>query len=397
MNDNFVAKKVKNLAPSGIRAFFELVLGMDDVISLGVGEPDFITPWRIRETGIFSLEQGLTSYTSNKGLYKLRLQISKFLSRKFGLDYCADQEILITVGVSEALDLAVRAILNQGEEIIIPQPCYVSYGPVVELAGGVPIFVPTTEENGFKINPKQLESACTKKTKGLLLNYPCNPTGVSYTKKELEAINRVCKKHNLVVISDEIYGDLTYNHPHIPYPMLKGAKEYTIYLNGFSKAYAMTGWRIGYACGPENIISAMTKIHQYTMLCASIISQIAACEALHSGKRDVARMKQEYNLRKNFIFSSFNELGLKCIEPHGAFYVFPSIEQTGLSSLEFANRLLAEHKVAVVPGVAFGQDYDNYVRVSYATNYSQLKEAIKRIKIFMRDILKRNRFEYNKK
>ncbi|MCG2703446.1 MAG: aminotransferase class I/II-fold pyridoxal phosphate-dependent enzyme [Candidatus Omnitrophica bacterium] len=380
---NFVSKKVEALAPSGIRAFFDLVLGMKEVISLGVGEPDFVTPWNIRETGIFSLEEGYTSYTSNKGLYKLRLLIQRFLKQRFDIDYSADEEILITVGVSEALDLVVRAILNPGEEVIIPQPCYVSYGPIVELAGGKPVFLPARESDCFKINPEQLEKACTKKTKGIILNYPSNPTGSTYTKKELDTINRVCKKHGIVVISDEVYGDLTYDTEHVAFPTLSGAQAYTVYLNGFSKAYAMTGWRVGYACGPRPIIAAMTKIHQYTILCASIISQMAACEAVQSGKRSVEEMKKEYNRRRNFMYEALNETGLSCLKPLGAFYIFPSIRASGLSSLEFAQRLLREQKVAVVPGVAFGKNYDDYVRMSYATNYEQLKKAVDRMKVFM--------------
>ncbi|MCP4649439.1 MAG: aminotransferase class I/II-fold pyridoxal phosphate-dependent enzyme [PVC group bacterium] len=380
---NVVAKKVSDLAPSGIRAFFDLVLEMKEVISLGVGEPDFVTPWNIRETGIFCLEQGYTSYTSNKGLYKLRLYLRRFLKQRYGLDYCPDEQILITVGVSEALDLAVRAILNPGEHIIVPEPCYVSYGPVVELAGGVPVYLSSTEKTGFKITANQLERACTKKTKGIILNYPSNPTGASYTRKELEAINRVCRKYDLVVITDEVYADLAYDHEHTAFPALKEAKSRTIYLNGFSKTYAMTGWRLGYACGPSELIAAMTKIHQYTMLCAPIMSQMAACEALQTGKRSVEEMKKEYHRRRDFMFESLNDLGMSCIKPAGAFYIFPSVKKFGLSSLEFANRLLREEKVALIPGVAFGKSYEGYVRISYATNYMQLKEAVVRIKRFL--------------
>ena len=284
MKKNLIAKKVEKLAPSGIRAFFDLVLGMKDVISLGVGEPDFVTPWNIREAGIFSLEQGDTSYTSNKGLYKLRLLIARSLKQRYDLTYSADDDILITVGVSEALDLAVRAILNPGEQVVIPEPCYVSYGPVVELAGGVPVYLPTKADDGFKVTPAMLEKVCNSKTKAIILNYPSNPTGSTYSKKELEALNRVCRKYGIVVISDEVYGDLSYDEDHVPYPILKGAKDNTIYLNGFSKAYAMTGWRVGYACGPKDLIGAMTKIHQYTILCAGIVSQMACCGAFRRRK-----------------------------------------------------------------------------------------------------------------
>ncbi len=380
---NFVAKRVEELPPSGIRAFFDLVLEMKEVISLGVGEPDFVTPWNIRETGIFCLEKGYTSYTSNKGLYKLRLLIQRFLRQRYGLEYSADEEILITVGVSEGLDLAVRAIVNPGEQIIVPQPSYVSYSPVVELAGGESVLLPGSEETCFKITAREIDRACTKKTKGIILNYPSNPTGSSYTRRELEAINKVCKRHNLVVISDEIYGELTYKENHTHYPSLKGAKPYTIYLNGFSKAHAMTGWRIGYACGPKRMISAMTKIHQYTMLCAPIISQMAACEALQTGKRSVDEMRREYKRRRDYMFESLNNIGLTCAKPEGAFYIFPSVKKYGLTSLEFSNRLLKEQKVAVIPGIAFGKDYNDYVRMSYASDYMQLKEAIRRLKIFV--------------
>ena len=383
-NNNYVSKVVEKMAPSGIRAFFDLVLGMKDVISLGVGEPDFVTPWNIRETGIFALEEGYTSYTSNKGLYKLRLYLHRFLKQRYGLDYSADDEMLVTVGVSEGLDLAFRAIINPGDQIIIPQPSYVSYGPVVELAGGEPVYLPTSARTMFKITPEQIERACTSKTKGILLNYPVNPTGSTYVKKELEAIQRVCKKNNLLVISDEVYGDLTYDEEHVPYPTLSGAMPKTIYLNGFSKTFAMTGWRIGYACGPKDIIAAMTKIHQYTILCAPILSQMAACEALQAGKRSMEEMKREYRRRRDFMTDSLNAIGLNCEKPHGAFYMFPSIKESGLPSLEFASRLLKEHKVAVVPGVAFGKDYDTHVRMSYATNYDQLKIAVNHMSAFMK-------------
>ena len=382
-NIDFISKKVKQMAPSGIRAFFDLVLEMKDVISLGVGEPDFVTPWNIRETGIFSLEQGFTSYTSNKGMAKLRQYIQRYLKQKFDLKYDADDEILITVGVSEGVDLAVRAVVNPGEQVIIPEPCYVSYGPVVELAGGVPVYVPAIEKNGFKVTPQQLERVCNNKTKAIILNYPANPTGVSYSKKELLAINKVCKKHNLVVITDEVYAELVYDGEHIAFPTLPGAMAQTIYLNGFSKAFAMTGWRLGFACGPKPLIDAMTKIHQYTMLCAPIMSQIAACEALQTGRRSVEEMRREYHRRRDFMFESLNELGLFCLKPEGAFYIFPNIKKTGFNSMEFAQQLLKEQNVALVPGVAFGKDYTSNVRISYASDFIKLREAIKRIKLFL--------------
>ena len=323
-----ISKVVEKMQPSGIRAFFDLVLGMKEVISLGVGEPDFVTPWQIREAGIYSLEQGFTSYTSNKGLYKLRLGLHRYLKNKYDLDYSPDEEILITVGVSEGLDLLLRAIINPGDKILIPQPSYVSYGPVTELAGGVPVYIDTSKD-GFKITPKLLEKHIDKKTKGIVLNYPTNPTGVSYRRKELVDINKFLLKHKILCISDEVYGDLTYDFAHVAFPTLSGAKKNTVYFNGFSKSHAMTGWRVGFACGPKEIIAAMTKIHQYTIMCVPITSQMAAAEALVSGKSSVEQMKREYNRRREFMTVELNLLGLKCLKPQGAFYLFPSIKSTG--------------------------------------------------------------------
>ncbi len=378
----FISEKVKLMQPSGIRAFFDLVLGMKEVISLGIGEPDFVTPWQVREAGIYSLEQGFTSYTSNKGLYKLRLGIQRYLKNKYALEYCPDEEILITVGVSEGLDLALRAIINPKDKILIPVPSYVSYGPVTELAGGQPVYIDTSKD-GFKITPKLLEKHIDKKTKALILNYPVNPTGVSYRRKELEAINKVLLKHKILCICDEVYGDLTYDFQHVVFSTLPGAKKNTLYLNGFSKSYAMTGWRVGFACGPKEIIGAMTKIHQYTIMCVSITSQMAAAEALVSGKRYVQQMKREYNRRRQFIVSELNSLGLKCMLPQGAFYVFPCIKSTGLSSMEFSRKLLDEQKVAVVPGTAFGTCAEGYIRISYASSMENLKEALHRMRLFL--------------
>jgi aminotransferase len=380
-----ICKKVQEMQPSGIRAFFDLVLGMKDVISLGVGEPDFVTPWQIREAGIFSLEEGFTSYTSNKGLYKLRLGISRYLKNKYGLDYSADDEILITVGVSEAVDLALRTIVNPGDKILIPVPGYVSYGPVTELAGGIPVYIDTAKQ-GFKLMPRELEKNIDKKTKGIVLNYPVNPTGISYTRKELEALKKVILEHKLICITDEIYGDLTYDFEHTPFATLPSAKELTVYLNGFSKSYAMTGWRVGFACGPKEIIAAMTKIHQYTIMCVSITSQMAACEALVSGKKPTEEMKREYRRRREFIVDELNRIGLECSKPQGAFYAFPSIKKTGLSSMEFARRLLKEQKVAVVPGSAFGKSGEGFVRISYASSLDNLKEALNRIEVFLKSL-----------
>jgi len=397
---DLISKKVEDMQPSGIRAFFDLVLGMKDVISLGVGEPDFVTPWQIREAGIYSLEQGFTSYTSNKGLYKLRLGIHHYLKNKHKLEYCPDEEILITVGVSEAMDLALRALINPGDKIIIPIPSYVSYAPLTELAGGVPVCI-DTQKNRFKLTPKELEKHIDKHTKALILNYPVNPTGVSYNKKELSEINKILLKHKVLCISDEVYADLTYDFEHTPFATLAGAKENTLYLDGFSKSYAMTGWRVGFACGPKEIIAAMTKIHQYTIMCVSITSQMAACEALHSGRRSVEEMKREYRRRREFVYEGFNKLGLTCEKPQGAFYLFPSLKKTGLKAMDFAQKLLREQKVAVVPGTAFGPStmlrangersrtigskFDDYIRVSYASSFDNLKEALQRIETFLKN------------
>jgi len=378
-----ISKKVQDMQPSGIRQFFDLVLGMKDVISLGVGEPDFVTPWQIREAGIYSLEEGFTSYTSNKGLYKLRLGISRYLKTRYGLDYSPEDEILITVGVSEGLDLALRAVINPGDKILIPTPGYVSYGPVTELAGGIAVYMDTREQ-GFKLTPRILEKYIDKKTKGIILNYPANPTGISYTRKELNEFNKVLLKHKLLCISDEIYGDLTYDFSHTPFATLSGTKESTLYLNGFSKSYAMTGWRVGFACGPKEIIAAMTKIHQYTIMCVPITSQMAACEALQTGRDSVEEMKREYKRRRELIVDGLNSLGLICEKPEGAFYVFPCIKKTGFSDMEFARKLLKEEKVAVVPGTAFGRKFDDYLRISYASSYENLKEALARIGNFLK-------------
>jgi len=382
--DISISRRVEGLAPSGIRAFFDLVLGMKDVISLGVGEPDFVTPWHIREQAVYSLEQGFTTYTSNKGMPELRKQISHFLKHRFGLTYDAHEETLITVGVSEGLDLAVRAILNPGDKVLVPEPVYVSYGPVVELAGGTVVTLKTDIKNGFKLTPALIDKACVKGVKALMINYPCNPTGASYTKNELLAISRVVKKHNILVISDEVYDELTYDFDHTPLASLPGMKERVIYLNGFSKAYAMTGFRIGWVCGPEKVVAAMTKIHQYTMLCASITGQLAAQEALKNGFKSVQEMKKEYKRRRRYIVEALNTIGLPCHLPEGAFYVFPSIKNTGETSMAFAQNLLEKEKVALVPGVAFGESCEGYVRISYASSYDNLKEAIKRIDRYLR-------------
>ncbi len=380
------AKVVGEIPPSGIRVFFDLVLGMKDIISLGVGEPDFVTPWNVRESAIFALEEGFTSYTSNKGLIELRREIAKSLKHKHALDYDPEEEILITVGVSEAFDLALRAIINRGDEILVPEPAYVSYKPITTLCGGKPVSINTSPDKNFKITPSDIVKQCNRNTRALILNYPNNPTGASYSKKELKAISDVVIKKNLIMISDEIYCDLTYDFEHTPFPTLPKMKERTIYLNGFSKSYAMTGWRIGYACGPKELIGAMTKIHQYTMLCASVMSQMAAMEALKRGALSVQEMKREYKRRRSFVIYRLNEIGLPCHTPEGAFYAFPSIKNTGLSSLEFSKALLKKEKVAVVPGTAFGSLGEGYLRISYASNMDKLKEALLRIERFVKTL-----------
>jgi len=384
MRKNIISHKVEKMPPSGIRVFFDLVLGMKDVISLGVGEPDFVTPWHIRESAIYSIEQGYTSYTSNKGLLKLRTYISQDIKKQRGLEYDADDEILVTVGVSEGVDLLMRAIINPGDKILIPVPSYVSYGPVAELAGGIAKFISLNQKNGFKLTPEDIEKNIDGDVKAILLNYPCNPTGVTYTKKELLALNKVIQKHNILVIADEVYDLLTYDFEHTPFATLPGAKERTIYLNGFSKNYAMTGWRVGYACGPKDIIAAMTKIHQYTIMCVPIMSQMAACEALIGPRKPLDDMKREYHRRRDFVVGRLNEVGLRCHKPQGAFYAFPSIKKTGLSSVDFASQLLKKKKVAVVPGTAFGPEGEGYIRISYASGFDQLKEAFVRIEEFVK-------------
>ncbi len=382
--DYNISKRVIQIAPSGIRAFFDLVLGMKDVISLGVGEPDFVAPWHVREKAIDSLEQGFTSYTSNKGMPELRKQIVHSLKSRYNLKYDFEEEVLITVGVSEGLDLAARAILNPGDKVLVPEPIYVSYAPVVELAGGKAVLLKTDIDSGFKITPALVDKACKAGVKALMINYPCNPTGTSYTKEELMALAKVIKKNKLIVISDEVYDELTYDFQHTPLASLQGMKDHVVYLNGFSKSYAMTGFRIGWVCGPAEIVGAMTKIHQYTILCAPITGQIAAQEALKNSHHEVQQMKKEYKRRRNYIVAALNDIGLNCHMPEGAFYVFPSIKSTGETSMDFAQNLLKQQKVALVPGVAFGSSCEGYVRISYASSYDNLKEAILRIQNYLK-------------
>ena len=380
----FVAEHVRRIPRSGIREFFDLVQGQADIISLGVGEPDFVTPWHIREAAIYALEHGKTSYTSNLGLLKLRQAISSHLETHFGVSYDPHTQILIAVGVSEALDIALRALINPGDEVLYHEPCYVSYSPSVALAYGVPVAIACTADNGFAVRAEAIERAITPKSKVLVLNFPTNPTGGTMTRVELLRIAEVALRHNLIVITDEIYSELTFEGEHVSIAALPGMRERTVFLHGFSKAYAMTGFRIGYACGPAEIIEAMMRIHQYSMLCASIISQEAALEAIERGEPDTAEMRDQYRLRRNYIVSGFNEIGLPCHLPRGSFYAFPSIRPTGLSSKEFATRLLREEKVACVPGGAFGPSGEGYLRCCFATSLEQIQVAVERMGRFVK-------------
>ncbi len=378
-----IARHLVDVPRSGIRDFFEIVNSMQDVISLGIGEPDFDTPWHIREATIFAIERGATSYTSNLGLLKLRRAIADYVERTFALRYDAEQEILITVGVSEALDLAIRALCNPGDEIMYHEPCYVSYAPLIQFAHGIPVSVPTISDHEFRVTRKALESRVTPKTKALLLNYPNNPTGAALTTKDAQDIADFVQENDLILITDEIYAELTYDRAHVSPASLPGMRERTIFLHGFSKAWAMTGFRAGYACAPPELTDAMMKIHQYTMLCAPSPSQEAALEALTDPEQDIADMKASYLKRRNFLLNSFREMGLSCFEPHGAFYAFPSIRDTGLSAQEFAMGLLDQEKVACVPGTAFGPSGEGFVRCSYATALDELKEAVQRMAAFL--------------
>ncbi|MGG1657451.1 aminotransferase [Geobacillus thermopakistaniensis] len=379
----YVSETVAGLKPSGIRRFFDLASSMDGVISLGVGEPDFVTSWSIREASILSLEQGYTSYTANAGLLELRQEIAAYLRRKFHVDYCPETEILVTVGASQAIDLALRAIINPGDEVIIVEPSFVAYEPLVVLAGGKPVAVCTSGEDKFQLNPVHLERAITERTKAVIICSPNNPTGTVQSRTELEAIARLAEAHDLLVIADEIYAELTYEGEYTSMAAVSGMRERTILISGFSKGFAMTGWRLGFAAAPDEILQAMLKIHQYAMMCAPTMAQYGALEALRSGERDVAEMRNSYRRRRNYFVASLNEIGLPCHLPGGAFYAFPSIKPTGLTSEQFAERLLIEEKVAVVPGNVFGQSGEGYIRCSYASSLEQLQEAIKRMKRFL--------------
>ena len=383
-----VSPIVRSIPPSGIRRFFDIVAEMSGVISLGVGEPDFVTPWHIRESCVHGLQRGYTAYTSNYGLLELRQEIAKMIEADYGVIYNPKCEALVTVGVSEALDLAMRAILSPGDEVLVPEPCYVSYQACVTLAGGKPVSVSTSRENEFRVTVDQLAAALTPRTKALLIGYPNNPTGAVMPRDDLAAIAQFAEKNDLIVISDEIYANLTYDGVHTCFASLPGMRDRTILLNGFSKAYAMTGWRIGYALGNADFIGAMTKIHQFTMLCAPITAQIAAVEALQQGRPSRDRMVAEYDKRRRLMVEGFRNMGLDCFEPKGAFYVFPSIQNTGLTSLEFAEKLLQAEKVALVPGNAFGACGEGYVRCSYAASSKNLSEALDRIARFVGPLLK---------
>ena len=383
---NPLSKTITTIEPSGIRKFFDIVSEMDDAISLGVGEPDFDTPWHIRDEGIYSLEKGRTFYTSNAGLKELKIEISKYLDRRFGLSYDYNKEMLVTVGGSEAIDIAMRAMLDPGDEVLIPMPSYVSYLPCAVLANGVPVPINLKAENDFRLTAEELEAAITPKTKLLVMPFPNNPTGAVMEKKDLEAVAEVVKKHDLFVLSDEIYAELTYLDNHVSIASIPGMRERTIVINGFSKSHAMTGWRLGYACGPEVIIKQMLKIHQFAIMCAPTTSQYAAVEALRNGDEDVAMMREEYNGRRRYVLERFKEMGLSCFEPFGAFYAFPCIKDLGMTSDEFATKLLQTKKVAVVPGTAFGACGEGFLRISYAYSLDDLRIALDRVAEFVTEI-----------
>ena len=384
-----LSKKIVGIQPSGIRKFFDLVSSMPDAISLGVGEPDFDTPWRIREEGIYSLERGRTFYTSNAGLKELKEEIGRYLQRKINVSYDPNKEIIVTVGGSEGIDIALRAMLDPEDEVLIPQPCYVSYLPCTVLADGVPVTIPLKEENEFRLTAEELRAAITPKTKILVLPFPNNPTGAIMTKEDLEPIAEVVKEHDLFVLSDEIYSELTYKSEHVSIASLPGMQERTLVINGFSKGFAMTGWRLGYICGPKIIVEQMLKIHQFAIMCAPTNSQYAAIEGLRHCEDEVQQMRTAYNQRRRYLLNEFKKIGLSCFEPFGAFYVFPCIKEFGMTSEEFAERFLEEEKVAVVPGTAFGDCGEGFVRISYAYSLEDLKEAIERFERFIEKLRQR--------
>ena len=383
---NPLSKTIVNIKPSGIRKFFDIASEMDDVISLGVGEPDFDTPWHIRDEGIYSLEKGKTSYTSNAGLKELKEEIAKFLNRHYELEYNPNKEIIVTVGGSEAIDIAMRAMLDPGDEVLIPQPSYVSYEPCCVLANGTPVIIELKAENEFRLTAEELEAAITPKTKLLVLPFPNNPTGAIMEKKDLEAIAKVIEKYDLYVLSDEIYSELTYGDSHVSIASLPGMWERTILINGFSKSHSMTGWRLGYACGPEVILKQMLKIQQFAIMCAPTTSQYAAVEAMRNGDEDVAKMRAEYDVRRRYLLRRFREMGIDCFEALGAFYVFPCIKPFGMTSEEFATALLMQKKVCVVPGTAFGDSGEGFLRISYAYSLENLKIALDRMEEFVKEL-----------
>ncbi len=386
---NPLNKTITEIKPSGIRKFFDIVAEMPEAISLGVGEPDFDTPWKVRDEAIYSLERGRTFYTSNSGLKELRIEIADFLDRHYGLKYDPITEMLMTVGGSEGIDVALRAMLDPGDEVLIPQPCYVSYEPCTILAGGVPVPIDLKEENDFRLKPEELEAAITDKTKILIMPFPNNPTGAVMEKEDLEPIVELVKKHDLFVLTDEIYAELSYTTTsHVSIASFPGMKERTIYINGFSKSHAMTGWRLGYVCAPEIIIQQMTKIHQFAIMCAPTTSQYAAVTAIRDCDDDVANMREEYNDRRRYLLNRFKQMNLKCFEPFGAFYVFPSVAEFGMTSEEFCTKLLKEKEVAVVPGTAFGESGEGNVRISYAYSLENLKKAMDRIEDFIKELRK---------
>lgn len=390
-----LSKTIKTIEPSGIRKFFDIVSEMEDAISLGVGEPDFDTPWHIRDEGIYSLEKGRTFYTSNAGLKELKIEISKYLYRKYGMKYNYNNEIMVTVGGSEGIDMALRAMLDPGDEVIIPQPSYVSYEPCTVLAGGKPVIVELKEENEFRLTAEELEEAITPKSKILIMPFPNNPTGAVMELNDIEAIAKVVKEHDLYVITDEIYSELTYLEKHVSIASLPGMKERCVLINGFSKAYAMTGWRLGYACAPKEILSQMLKIHQFAIMCAPTTSQYAAVEAMKNGDADVVQMRDQYNERRRYLLHRLKNMGLKCFEPFGAFYIFPSIKEFGMTSDEFATELLNSKKVAVVPGTAFGKSGEGFVRISYAYSIDDLKTALGRIEEFVNELRQKEKVHDN--
>jgi aminotransferase len=382
-NSRLISERANSLAPSGIRKFFDLLNSIEGVISLGIGEPDYTTPWHIREAAIYSMEKGMTMYTSNAGIPEVRQELSRYIKKHYDLEYDWKSELLITVGVSEALDLVMRAVLNPGDEVILPDPCYVSYPACISLAGGIPVSIPTFEASNFEISAADIEARITPKTKAIMLGYPANPTGAVMPRQKLEKIAEVACKHDLLMIVDEIYSQLIYGVEHTCFAALPGMQERTVLLNGFSKCFAMTGWRIGYAAASKSIIAAMNKIHQYTIMCASTMAQMAALEAMKAGEQDVIEMVEDYNRRRLIMVNGLRKIGLSCFEPKGAFYAFPNIRSSGMCSEEFAEKLLMEEKVAVVPGTAFGKCGEGYVRCCYATSLKEIEEALERMKRFL--------------